>query len=86
MKEDWKSKLGKLVKQDEQDKSQEGEDDQEQSSPDTYCFELVSMVMGLCQSEVGRLFLAEQAELIRDLLVLLHVSTNRIQLQVTAMI
>ena len=83
MKEDWKSKLGKLVKPEEQDKSQEGEDDQEQSSPDTYCFELVSMVMGLCQSEVGRVFLAEQADLIRDLLVLLHVSTNRIQLQVT---
>ena len=44
------------------------------------------MVMGLRQSEVGQLLLAEQAELIRDLLVLLHVSTNRIQLQVTTMI
>ena len=83
MKEDWKSKLGKKVKPDEQDKPQESnEEAQGQSSPDTYCFELVSMVMGLCESEVGRLFLAEQAELIRDLLVLLHVSTTRIQLQV----
>ena len=83
MKEDWKSKLGKQVKPDEQDKPQESnEEAQGQSSPDTYCFELVSMVMGLCESEVGRLFLAEQAELIRDLLVLLHVSTTRIQLQV----
>ena len=83
MKEDWKSKLGKQVKPDEQDKPQESSDEaQGQSSPDTYCFELVSMVMGLCESEVGRLFLAEQAELIRDLLVLLHVSTTRIQLQV----
>ena len=49
-----------------------------------YCFELVSMVMGLCQSEVGQLFLAKQAELIRDLLVLLHVSTTtRMQLQLS---
>ena len=82
MKEDWKNKLGKQVKPDEQDKPPESDEAQGQSSPDTYCFELVSMVMGLCQSEVGRLFLAEQRELIRDLLTLLHVSTTRIQLQV----
>ena len=85
MKEDWKNKLGKQVKPDEQDKPQDGDEAQGQSSPDTYCFELVSMVMGLCQSQVGRSFLAEQAELIRDLLVLLHVSTTRIQLQVIIM-
>ena len=82
MKEDWKNKLGKQVKPDEQDKPPESDEAQGQSSPDTYCFELVSMVMGLCQSEVGRLFLAEQRELIRDLLTLLHVSATRIQLQV----
>ena len=82
MKEDWKNNLGKQVKSDEQDKPQENDEAQGQSSPDTYCFELVSMVMSLCQSEVGRSFLAEQGELIRDLLVLLHVSTTRIQLQV----
>lgn len=86
MKEDWKNKLGKQVKTDEQDKPPESDETQEQSSPDTYCFELVSMVMSLCQSEVGRSFLAEQAELIRDLLVLLHVSTTRIQLQVNPII
>ena len=54
MKEDWKSKLGKQVKPNEQDKLQESSDEaQGQSSPDTYCFELVSMVMDLCESEVG---------------------------------
>ena len=85
MKEDWKSKLGKLVKPDEQDKPQDTDETPGQSSPDTYYFELFSMAMCLCQSEVGHSFLAEQAMLIRDLLVLLHVSTTRIQLQVITM-
>ena len=72
MKEDWKNKLGKQVKPDEQDKPPENDEAQGQSSPNTYCFKLVSMVTSLFQSEVGHLFLAQQKELIRDLLTLLH--------------
>ena len=72
MKEDWKNKLGKQVKPDEQDKPPENDEAQGQSSPNTYCFKLVSMVTSLFQSEFSRLFLAEQSELIRDLLTLLH--------------
>ena len=51
-------------------------------SSDTYCYELVSMLIGLCQSESGCSFLSEQQQLMRDLFTLLHVASTRIQLQV----
>ena len=54
----------------------------EQQESDSYCFELLSMLIGLSQSEVGCSFLAEQDKLVHDLFTLLHVSTLRIQLQV----
>ncbi len=54
----------------------------EQQDSDSYCFELLSMLIGLSQSEVGCSFLSEQDKLVHDLFTLLHVSTLRIQLQV----
>jgi len=51
-------------------------------SSDTYCFELLSLVLALSGSSVGRLYLAQQHELLEDLLVLLHTSSPRVQRQV----
>ena len=50
--------------------------------PDTYCYELLSMLAGLSQTELGCTFLAEQQELVKDLVSLLHTAPIRIQLQV----
>ena len=52
---------------------------------DTYCYELLSMLTGLCQSELGCSFLSERERLVSDLFTLLHVATLRIQLQVCAL-
>lgn len=49
---------------------------------DVYCFELVSMVVALSGSSVGRKYLAQQYLLIQDLFSLLHTATPRIQRQV----
>ena len=51
-------------------------------SSDTYCYELLSMLIGLSQSDIGCSFLSEQDKLVRDLFTLLHVASLRIQLQV----
>lgn len=51
-------------------------------SSDTYCYELLSMLIGLSQSTVGCAFLSEQEKLVQDLFALLHVGTVRLQLQV----
>jgi hypothetical protein len=40
--------------------------------PDTYCFEMLSLVLALSGSSVGRSYLASQFGLIVDLLTLLH--------------
>lgn len=50
---------------------------------DTYCYELLSMLIGLSQSDVGCAFLSEQEKLVQDLFSLLHVGTIRLQLQVS---
>ncbi|XP_055893471.1 E3 ubiquitin-protein ligase MYCBP2-like isoform X4 [Biomphalaria glabrata] len=50
---------------------------------DVYCFELVSMVVALSGSSVGRKYLAQQLDLIHDLFSLLHTSTPRTQRQIT---
>ena len=42
------------------------------SMPDTYCFEMLSLVLALSGSSVGRSYLASQFSLIVDLLTLLH--------------
>ena len=46
---------------------------------DTYCYEMLSMVLALSGSSVGRLYLAQQHALLRDLLSLLHTATARVQ-------
>ena len=62
--------------------SSSGNGGPEQQDSDSYCFELLSMLIGLCQSDVGCSFLSEQDKLVNDLFTLLHVATLRIQLQV----
>lgn len=51
-------------------------------APDTYCFEMLSMVLALSGSSVGRLYLAHQHALLTDLLSLLHTGSARVQRQV----
>ena len=52
------------------------------TSSDTYCHELLSMLVQLSRSELGCEFLSQQEQLIQDLLTLLHIATVKIQLQV----
>ena len=56
--------------------------DQSVSVPDAYCFELLSMVLALSGSRVGRSYVAQQDGLLLDLVSLLHTGTPRIQRQV----
>ena len=53
---------------------------------DSYCFEMLSMVLALSGSKVGRLYLAQQYTLLRDLLSLLHTGTARVQRAVIAVL
>eukprot|EP00058_Branchiostoma_floridae_P002865 XP_002588353.1 hypothetical protein BRAFLDRAFT_81492 [Branchiostoma floridae] len=53
---------------------------------DTYCFELLSMVLALSGSTVGRAYLAQQLGLMKDLLSLLHTGTPRVQRQVASLL
>ena len=53
---------------------------------DTYCFEMLSLVLALSGSAVGRSHLASQYGLIKDLLTLLHTASGRIQRQVIALL
>ena len=87
MKEEWevacsKAPPPKPAKQVSMEASISAKDSSEQQESDTYCFELLSMLIGLSQSDVGCSFLAEQDRLVQDLFTLLHVATLRIQLQV----
>ncbi|RZF32318.1 hypothetical protein LSTR_LSTR001782 [Laodelphax striatellus] len=53
---------------------------------DTYCFEMLSMVLALSGSPVGRAHLASQHALLNDLLCLLHTGSARVQRQVTGLL
>ena len=53
---------------------------------DTYCFEMMSLVLALSGSAVGRTHLASQYGFIKDLLSLLHTASGRIQRQVIALL
>ncbi|XP_055587703.1 E3 ubiquitin-protein ligase highwire isoform X4 [Uranotaenia lowii] len=53
---------------------------------DTYCFEMLSMVLALSGSAVGRSYLSHQQGLLKDLFSLLHTGSDRVQRQVTALI
>ncbi|KRT81356.1 hypothetical protein AMK59_5684, partial [Oryctes borbonicus] len=55
-------------------------------STDTYCFEMLSMVLALSGSSVGRAYLSHQGGLLSDLLSLLHTGSARVQRQVTALL
>ncbi len=56
------------------------------AASDTYCFEMLSLVLALSGSTVGRSHLASQYGLIKDLLTLLHTASGRIQRQVIALL
>lgn len=53
---------------------------------DIYCFEMLSMVLALSGSSVGRSYLSNQHGLLKDLLTLLHTGSDRVQRQVTALL
>ena len=53
---------------------------------DSYCFEMLSMVLALSGSKVGRFYLSQQFNLLRDLLSLLHTGTARVQRAVIAVL
>lgn len=55
-------------------------------APDNYCFEMLSMVLALSGSAVGRSYLSHQHALLKDLLSLLHTGSDRVQRQVTALL
>lgn len=56
----------------------------EDAASDAYCFELLSMVLALSGSNVGRQYLAQQLTLLQDLFSLLHTASPRVQRQVSA--
>ncbi|RLU26230.1 hypothetical protein DMN91_000023 [Ooceraea biroi] len=53
---------------------------------DTYCFEMLSMVLALSGSSVGQYYLSHQTGLLKDLLSLLHTGSARVQRQVTSLL
>ncbi|XP_035719406.1 E3 ubiquitin-protein ligase MYCBP2-like isoform X2 [Vespa mandarinia] len=53
---------------------------------DTYCFEMLSMVLALSGSSVGQYYLSYQYGLLKDLLSLLHTGSARVQRQVTSLL
>uniref|UniRef100_A0A182JBJ2 RCR-type E3 ubiquitin transferase n=1 Tax=Anopheles atroparvus TaxID=41427 RepID=A0A182JBJ2_ANOAO len=53
---------------------------------DAYCFEMLSMVLALSGSSVGRTYLSQQHHLLKDLLSLAHTGSDRVQRQVTSLI
>lgn len=55
-------------------------------APDVYCFEMLSMVLALSGSVVGRSYLSNQHGLLKDLLTLLHTGSDRVQRQVTSLL
>ena len=65
-----------------QDPSYTEEGSSPSKSPDAYCSELLTMLSGLSQNELGCAYLADQAQLVKDLTSLLHTASTKIQLQV----
>ncbi|XP_032812561.2 E3 ubiquitin-protein ligase MYCBP2 isoform X3 [Petromyzon marinus] len=57
-----------------------------EAATDAYCFELLSMVLALSGSNVGRTYLAQQATLLQDLFSLLHTASPRVQRQVASLL
>ena len=84
IKEDWEAALSKPAppKLARQPSSKSIGTEAVAEVTDTYCYELLSMLFGLSQSDVGCDFLAKQEKLAQDLFTLLHTSSERVQLQV----
>lgn len=83
MREEWEALVAKgppqkLTRQGSTVEGVEGDG----GTSDTYCYELLSMLIGLSQSEIGCGFLSQQDKLVQDLFSLLHIATTRMQLQV----
>ncbi|XP_071950592.1 E3 ubiquitin-protein ligase MYCBP2-like isoform X2 [Antedon mediterranea] len=78
--EEWEFSLTKQVEGGAQT------EEKQVSSADAYCFELLSMVLALSGSSVGRVYVAQKASLVQDLLSLLHTGSPRVQRQVTAIL
>ena len=53
---------------------------------DAYCFELLSLLLALSGSTVGRRYVAQQSSLIEDLVSLLHTASPRVQRQVVLLL
>ena len=53
---------------------------------DTHCFQMLSMLLSLSGSAVGRQHLSGQRRLVADLLSLLHVGSARCQRQVVSLL
>ncbi|XP_041987793.1 E3 ubiquitin-protein ligase highwire [Aricia agestis] len=53
---------------------------------DNYCFEMLSLLLALSGSAVGRAHLAQRTELLNDLLALLHTGSERVQRQVISLL
>ncbi|XP_064076475.1 E3 ubiquitin-protein ligase MYCBP2 [Vanessa tameamea] len=53
---------------------------------DNYCFEMLSLLLALSGSAVGRAHLAQRTELLADLLALLHTGSERVQRQVISLL
>ena len=84
MKDEWEVSVNKAPPpKPAQGASQEAPSGKEGKSSDSYCFELLSMVTRLSQSDLGCEFLSKQDKLVQVLFILLHIATVRIQLQVT---
>ncbi|XP_028043251.1 E3 ubiquitin-protein ligase MYCBP2 isoform X2 [Bombyx mandarina] len=56
------------------------------SQQDNYCFEMLSLLLALSGSAVGRVHLAQRTELLSDLLSLLHTGSERVQRQVISLL
>lgn len=68
------------------DEKSENSSNESSRTPDTYCFEMLSMVLALSGSTVGRSYLSQQHGLLKDLLSLLHTGSDRVQRQVTSLL
>lgn len=53
---------------------------------DAYCFEMLSMVLALSGSRIGRTYLSQQSTLLSDILSLLHTGSARVQRQVISLL
>lgn len=53
---------------------------------DSYCFEILSLVLALSGTDVGSNYLSEQNSLLYDIITLLHTSSDRVKRQVLSIL